>query len=188
MHSSIEDEKLKQLIADSVETIEAEERKRQAIANAQQIELNQLLQAATVAALADVSDLPPALLPYCIAAHGPGAHSIEANMITLKKGWRPEYFYADAPGLTRISFRVQWTGGKRQTSSISFLGFNGTTSSWPLVIGKAALRYRELQEDEQRENSFNEMSYRASQRQPTTAERLEGLIRAIAREEQPEQE
>lgn len=178
----MEDLKLKKLIADSIEEIAAREREEQSRASQVMAEFDELMKFATSQVIARLKDLPSALAPYCTAAQGPGGWEMADNVKLLQKGWLPEYFVINAPGLVAISFRTDNGGFRSNVCSISFNGLCGTTGSWSYAITQAARRYQELKEDKEREDSFRAAEFHASERRPTSAERLADLIREIAQE------
>lgn len=170
-----EEENLTKLIADSIEQIEAEERERKALTEAQKLEYDNLMATAIGFVLPQVRDFPLALLPYCSAARGPGHWDLEGNIEQLKKGWLPDHFIIYAPGLATVSFGISVVHGNHVTTGISFNGMGGTTTNWTKAIAEAARI-----EEQKRQNMA---AYRISQSpQRPTDERLVELIREIARD------
>lgn len=176
---------LEQLIFDSVERAEAEEREAEALAEARNIEYQRLLLEATQARLAEIVGLPDALLPYCVAARGPGRFDCETDTDALKGRWRPEEFRIEAPNLGPIKFTIEpeWTDsapraqtGKFVTRRISAGDYE--FSQWPPAIAEAARVHRRKIEQEQlgvRGESFVISAYV----EPSPTERLVALIEEI---------
>lgn len=184
-------DELKAYIADCIERAEAEQRERAEKAKAEAEEYEQLYKRACAARLAEIVNAPAALLDYCEATQRPGYKA-------LKEGWRPDYFQINAPGLATIYFTVdkewvnptgevgkaEWTG-KFVVKSISTCGqHEDQYLRWYEAIAEAALLHREHEEYLRREEARELRAARAitTPAPPTTAERLESLIREIARE------
>jgi hypothetical protein len=189
----MEDQKLTQLIADSLELSEAEEREQKALAEAQQVEFDRLVSEATVARLAQTKGFPPALLPYCKARTRRGPWGLEDDLQTLKTGnetWWPDEFWVIAPGLAALRFSIEqeWDDGRpdRQLTGqylIKEISVDGLRcQSWHQAIAAASQLHRDKQERERIGREIAMSTYKAEMREPTTAERLEILIREIVEE------
>jgi len=146
--------------------------------------------------LAEVaSDIPQALLPYCEATHEPNG-DVEHQIKTLQQGWRPEYFKIEAPGLSAIWFTVdrRWNPEKKEPGPphINKLSTSGQHcddhQKWYLAIATAARLRAEhdawnAKEAEREERYLALLAKPEPPPEPTLAERLEEIVRAIARDE-----
>jgi hypothetical protein len=190
---------LKFFIADCVERAESEEREKKALAEAEEIEYEALYAQACAARLAEIANLPAALIPYCEATQRPGHHERQWDIKALKEGWRPDCWQVSAPGLVPIFFTVEkeWTNptgevgkaelaGKFIVKSLSTRGqFEDQYPRWYQAIAAAARLHREHEEYLRKEEAqtMEPAPVDPKPTPPTTAERLESLIRRIAREE-----
>lgn len=184
------DEKLQELIACSIEHVEARKREHKALADAEQIEFDSLMASALAERLADIVEMPKALIAYCAPSRGPNpycrdrAQDIEA----LKSGWRPIHFTVNAPGLAEMRFDIgqEWL----EINGENHLGWrvraitvhNGSASfyrDWFSAIAEASDVHRQT-EEWRRERDKASQSKPVAQEQPATdAERLVALIEEI---------
>jgi hypothetical protein len=181
------EEELEELIQLSIQQAEAEERKQKALSDAQRTEFNNLLREASALRLGETENIPRALLPYCEARRGPDRMDTESNIDALKQGWRPDTFVINAPGLMPLGFNVIQDRSTQTffVNAISFMGAAGSFVSWHQAIAAAAQRHRQEKEwdaEVKRRNAAGNVLNDAKA-EPTPAERLESLIREIARGE-----
>jgi hypothetical protein len=189
----MEDQRLTLFIEDSIKIAEAEERQKMALAESQQLELDSLINEATTARLAQTKGIPPALLPYCKARTQRGPWGTEDDIETLKKyaeDWWPDEFFVLAPGLASLSFSIEkeWDNshpyaqltGQYLIKDISVQGYK--YQQWHQAITEASRLHKDNQEREQIGKEAALRVYKEAISAPTTAERLESLIREIAQE------
>ena len=140
---------LDKLIADSIEQAEIEEREERRRADAEQAELERLMKEATLLALAEIKDLPRALIPYCRTEPWPNCHGRAETIVALKGGWKPIWFTVEAPGMARIEFRVVEKVRDIVCGSIMLKGARVEYKSWHQAIAAAASAYRIYNKDDQ---------------------------------------
>jgi hypothetical protein len=183
------DEKLTELIQYSIEQTEAREREAKVLAEAEQIEFNSLMACALAESLADIVDMPQALIPYCNYARGPGCWDRAQDIETLKKGWRPSEFIIRAPALSEMRFsihkapadindvgRIRW-----RIRSITVEECSNSYHCWSAAITEAARIHRRIEQwrREQEQERADRVESQQTASAPTDAEQLAALIEQI---------
>lgn len=185
---------LEKLIADSIEacdTLEAERRQKE---DEEEDEYQALLQEATQMRLAELVDqIPHELLPYCEPIDAPKHYKKSHLIQKMREEWRPEHFRIVAPGLSPIFFSVgaDWDNeaeawGAPYIKSLSASAqYRDEYKKWFLAIAAAARIHAERTQQEAEELEYQARKDAAPEERktPGAAERLESLIREIARAE-----
>lgn len=183
MNQIAEDQTLKKFIADSIEIAAAEERQQEALVEAEELELDQLMEEAVKARLAETKGIPAILVPYCIAGKRPSIWSLQDDIECLKGNWRPDHFLVKAPGLSSLSFTItpEWDDsqparpltGQFVIKNIRVMDI--PYRSWHQAIAAAAAQHQADKEWQQ----LQEQSHKSATVTPSTAERLAELIGEI---------
>lgn len=192
-----EDPALEQLIADSLDQLEAIERERRAIAAAQDVEFENLLADRTAEILAQTKGIPPALLPY-IEGDWQYRGDRERDIRALKEGKGPDNFSVNAPGLAPIYFEIERELDKPLPAKPAGYFDAGAPAeptgrfvvdriivdrqlfyAWPEAIAAAREHHLYLEERRRAERATETSLYNAAMRAPSVADRLLSLIEEI---------
>ena len=185
---------LEKLIVDSIEKRDRQDAERKQKEDEEEGEYQSLLAQAIEMRLGELVDqIPHPLLHYCEPTDAPAHFEKSYSIQKLRDGWRPDHFRVTAPGLATIFFSVgaDWDNeankwGAPYVKSLSTSAqYRDEHKKWFLAIAVAAGLHAEYEKWNAAEDARRDREYARWEKQktPTLAERLESIIREIARDE-----